>query len=221
MNLRHLSAGVAVLLAFSGPAVAQQAGGTLLHALAGCAGLSDGAARLACYDRLAPQVNAALTAGAPAVQSAPAVAAAPPSAPQAPAAPAVAATQPPAPKDQSSWFGFDMGDLFGSSPKAQTTPAQFGADQLPQKPQQQASAQPREIDSITAGLTEYAKTPFGKFIVFLDNGQIWRQLQGDGTVAYFPHKLKGVSVEISRGLLGSYNMHLVGSARTYKVERVK
>jgi hypothetical protein len=208
MNLRHFFTGAAISLAVSGAAAAQGADGALLQALGGCAGLSDNAARLACYDRLAPQVKAALAVPA-------ATAAAPPSAPE---APAVASAQRPTEKDQSSWFGFDMGDLFGSSPKAQTTPGQFGADQLPQK---QASVQKHEIDSITAGLQEYAKTPFGKFIVFLDNGQIWRQLQGDDGVAYFPRDLKGVSVEISRGLLGSYNMHLVGSARTYKVERVK
>ena len=201
------------MLAISGPAGAQETGSALLHSLAGCAGLSDSAARLACYDRLAPQVKAALAAPA-------AAAAAPPAAPTAPAAPAVASAQPPTAKDQSSWFGFDMGDIFGnsSSPEKQTTPTQFGADQLPQK---QASVEKHEIDSITAGLQEYAKTPFGKFIVFLDNGQIWRQLQGDEGIVHFPRNLKGVHVEISRGLLGSYNMQVIGSARSYKVERVK
>ena len=209
MNLRHLFCGTAVLLAFSGPAAAQAGGDALLRALSGCAGVADGPARLACYDRLAPQVKAALAAPAPAV-------AATPAAPAQPAA--VAAKQAPAKEEQESWFGFDMGDLFGSSPKTQTTPAEFGSEQTAAA---QKKARTQEIDSITAGLTDYAMTPFGKFVVFLDNGQIWRQIQGDSDVAHFRRNAKDNKVEISRGLLGSYNLQIVGSERTYKVERVK
>jgi hypothetical protein len=40
---------------------------------------------------------------------------------------------------------------------------------------------PKEITEISAGVTEFAKTPLGKAIFILDNGQIWRQLDGDSS----------------------------------------
>jgi len=208
MNLRHLFTGAAISLAVSGAAAAQGADGALLQALGGCAGLSDNAARLACYDRLAPQVKAALAVPA-------ATAVAPPSAP---AAPAVASAQKPAAKDQSSWFGFGMGDIFGSSPEQQTAPAQFGSDQLSSAHQQ---AQAHEIDSISARVNEYAMNPFGAFIVFLDNGQVWRELPSESARVIFRHGAKDNIVTIERGMLGSYILHLNGDLRGYKVERIK
>ncbi len=207
------------MLAISGPAAAQATGSALLHSLAGCAGLNDSAARLACYDRLAPQVKAALAAPA-APTAATAALAASPAAPTAPAAPAVASAQPPAAKDQSSWFGFDMSDLFGnsSSPEKQTTPTQFGADQL-------ASAHPKapghEIDSISARVSEYAMNPVGKFIVFLDNGQVWHELPSESANVHFRRAAQANTVMIERGLFGSYILHLNGDLRGYKVQRIK
>ncbi len=204
------------MLAISSSATAQGADNALLHSLEGCAGLSDSAARLTCYDRLAPQVKAAL---ATPVTPAPATAAAaaPPATPTAPAAPTVASAQPPAAKGQSSWFGLD--NLFGSgSPEKQTTPTQFGADQLPSAHPQAAG---HEIDSISAHVSEYAMNPLGKFIVFLDNGQVWRELQSEASHVYFRHDARDNAVMIERGMLGSYILHLNGSMRGYKVERVK
>jgi len=218
MNLRHFFTGAAILLAVSGSAAAQGADGALLQALGGCAGLSDNAARLACYDRLAPQVKAALAVPAAVAPTA----VAPPAAPAAPAAPAMASAQKPAAKDQSSWFGLDMSDVFGSSssPEKQTTPTQFGADQL-SSAHQQTQTPAHEIDSISAHVHEYAMNPFGKFIVFLDNGQVWRELSSESSRVSFRHDAKANTVMIERGMLGSYILHLNGDMRGYKVERIK
>jgi hypothetical protein len=175
----------------------------VLEALGKCAGLADDKARLACYDALAPQVKDAL--GAP------------------PAA--VGSTQPPPTQEQQkSWFGFDVGNIFGTAPAQQTTPQQFGSDKLPAPPPPPpgtAPAQPPVIDSITAGVTDYAINPFGKFIVFLDNGQVWKQEQGDADRAQFRKNPKDNKVSISRGFIGSYNMTLNDSEKVYKVTRVK
>ncbi|MBV9695108.1 MAG: hypothetical protein JO261_15540, partial [Alphaproteobacteria bacterium] len=61
-------------------------------------------------------------------------------------------------------------------------------------------------------------TPYGKFVIFLDSGQVWRQIEGDADRADFS---KGVAVTISRGGLGSYSLTIGDSEKLYKVRRVK
>lgn len=205
MNLRQFLAGSAIVLAFAAPAGAQEpaapAGGqaSLLKALTDCAALTEPQARLACYDGLAPRLKAAL-AKPPAV---------------------VARRRPPTKEEQKSWFGFNMDDLFGSGQAQQTTPQTFGAENTPAAQTAREDHKSQAIDSITAGLTEYAYNPFGKFLVILDNGQIWKQLQGDSGRAHFRRKASDNKVTISRGFLGSYNLTINGSNKVYKVNRVK
>jgi hypothetical protein len=55
--------------------------------------------------------------------------------------------------------------------------------------------------------------------VFLEGGQVWRQLEADSGRANF--RRSGNTVTISRGLIGSYNMQINGSNAVFKVKRVK
>lgn len=208
MKTQRFFAGAAIVLASAvpaladGPAAAPQ-GPDVLHALAQCATIAELPARLACYDGLAPRVKAALAA------------------PPAPAA--LAARHPPTKEEQTSWFGFNMDNLFGGGgAPAQTTPKEFGQENTAAvKDARQARQESgEEIDSITAKVTDYALSPFGKFVVFLDNGQVWKQIPGDADRAMFSHH-GGNTVRISRGFLGSYNMTINDSSRVYKVTRVK
>lgn len=209
MKIRFAMLCGAVLL--SGAAPANAADDVLLQAMARCAAVSADAARLACYDGLAPRVQAAV---APQAQPMTATAAA--------AAPHAAA---PTADEQKSWFGYDMGDLLGTSPKTQTTPAQFGADTKPvPEPVKTAAAAPQapqEIDSITAGVTDYALNPFGKFIVTLDNGQIWKQSPADEGRPSFLRDPAANKVKIERGMIGSYILTINDGNRVFKVTRVK
>jgi hypothetical protein len=84
-----------------------------------------------------------------------------------------------------------------------------------------AAAAPETVDSITAGVMEYSFNPFGRFVVFLDNGQIWRQLDADTGRATFGNPPSGNMVTISRGAFGSYNLRLAGQNALFKVRRVK
>lgn len=170
----------------------------VIAAMGKCATLTDDKARLACYDALSPQVKEAL--GSP-----------PNSLP---------GNRAPTEDEQKSWFGFNLDSLFGSSPEQQTTPQQFGSDKLATVHAQEQSAA-QTVDSISAGVTDYAFTPFGKFIVFLDNGQVWRQEEGDADRAFFRKVPKDNTVTIGRGLLGSYNLKINDSEKIYKVTRVK
>jgi hypothetical protein len=180
------------------PALAAPAAQDILEAVGRCAAIADDHARLACYDAAAPRVKDAL--------------AVPPA--------ALPDNRPPTTEEQRSWFGFDLGGLFGAAPAQQTTAAQFGNDKLPATHAKEETAA-AEVDSITAGVTDVAFTPFGKFIVFLDNGQVWRQIEGDSDHAVFKRPAKANRVTIGRGFIGSYNLTLNDSERMYKVTRVK
>jgi hypothetical protein len=169
----------------------------LIDGMAKCATVANNAARLACYDALAPQLKAAQSA-------------------------------PQEPVDNRAWY--DPGRIFGTSPAQQTTPQQFGAEALapppapPRKPGEPAPptppTPPQPLDSITAKVSDYAYNPYGRAVVFLDNGQIWQQIQGDTDHPHFKkHEVN--TVVISRGALGSYNMVVNDAGAAIKVRRIK
>lgn len=166
----------------------------VMEAMGHCASIADDKGRLACYDALAPRVRDAL------------------------ATPPASLDHEPTKEEQQSWFGFNIGSLFGGGSTAPTTPEQFGKERTQEAEQ---ARQHEEIDSISAGVTEVAFTPFHQFILFLDNGQVWRQMQGDADRAQFRSKASDNKVTISRGSLGSYNLTINGSAKLFKVTRVK
>lgn len=170
----------------------------LLQAIGKCSSVTDDKARLACYDAAAPHVRDVLNTPPSTLSTAP--------------------TQ----DEQKSWFGFNLDNLFGASaPATQTTPQQFGAERTPQVQQKEADQAPQEVDSITAGVTEYSFTFDKKFIVFLDNGQVWRQLQGDTSMAHFKHQAADNKVTIERGFMGSYNLSINDGEDRFKVTRLK
>lgn len=167
-----------------------------LDAVAKCATIVDDKLRLGCYDTMAPRVRDAL--GTP---------------------PEVASHSPTA-DEQKSWFGFDIAGLFGGNDNTpQRTPQQFGREAVESNAPPPA-AEMQEIDSITARVTDYSMRD-NKFTVFLDNGQIWQQLNGDNSTAQFIRNPKENSVVISRGFLKSYNLKLNDDNSFYKVKRLK
>src|SRR5579864_1526804 len=202
MNLRLLTlTSVVLATAFSASAAPPPAGiapQDVLEEIGRCAAITDNAQRLTCYDALAPRVKDAL--------------AAPPE--------TLPGNRTPSVEEQRSWFGFDLSGLFGASPSQQTTPQQFGSDRLASTHAKEQTAA-AEVDSITAGVTDVAYTAFGKFIVFLDNGQVWRQIEGDSDHATFKKPAKANKVTIGRGFIGSYNLTINDSEKVFKVTRVK
>lgn len=207
MNLRPLAVLAVFLLASS----AAQAGSDdgVVAAIGKCAALTDSTARLACYDQIAAQMK--IMAAAPQT-----------TAPQPVAHPTQTAAAVPSKEKEESWFGLDLGSWFGAtSPAQQTTPQQFGSEALPPPPVAPGEAPPpKPIDSITATVTDFAFNPYGRFTVFLDNGQIWQQLQGDSGVAHFSKTEKN-KVTISRAIFGSYDLVIGDHMALYKVKRIK
>lgn len=169
-------------------------GDNLLRSLRNCAILTDAPDRLACYDRLAPQFQPQAQIAVPA--------------------------PPPTKEEKESWFG--LNNLFGGGEeKPQAKPEQFGEERIEKTPEQVEEAKKDEIDSITAKLSDYATNAYGKFIVFLDNGQVWTQLQADSGKAHFARNPKDVTVTIERAFLGSYSMTISDNVKMFKVKRLK
>jgi len=105
------------------------------------------------------------------------------------------------------WFGF------ARPRKPVTKTEEFGKPQPP--------SPPGEISSITATVIEFATTPRGKALFVLDNGQVWRQLDGDDTRVLEPDPGKAMKVKIEIGFLESYNLTIEGRRALIKVRRLK
>jgi hypothetical protein len=101
---------------------------------------------------------------------------------------------------------------FGSPPPPVTRVEDFG------KP-----PPPPEITQITATVIELARTLRGRSIFILDNGQVWRQIDGDDTNVQDPQPGKTMKVAIEMGvwLLGNYNLTIEGQNALIRVRRVK
>jgi hypothetical protein len=192
MNTHRIAVSFILLLLSCGTALAAMRD-DVLEAMGRCAAIADSQARLACYDAAAPRLKDALATPPASLGRAPTV------------------------QEQQSWFGFDVGNLFGGGSSA-TAPAEFGKERTPEA---QATREREEIDSISAHVSDVAFTPYGQFIVFLANGQVWRQVQGDADRARFRSPPKENTITISRGAFGSYSLALNGSNHVYKVTRVK
>ncbi len=80
---------------------------------------------------------------------------------------------------------------------------------------------PPEITQITATVIELARTVRGRSIFVLDNGQVWRQLDGDDADVQDPRPGKPMKVAIETGLLDSYNLTIEGRNALIRVRRLK
>jgi len=110
--------------------------------------------------------------------------------------------------------------------KEAVTPETFGLPS-PAKPVQKTEdfgkppPEPQGITEITSTVLEFAKTPYGKAVFILDNGQVWRQLDADSTnVLPAPPGTK-MKVTVEVGFFGSYNLTIEGRNGLIKVTRLK
>jgi hypothetical protein len=65
-------------------------------------------------------------------------------------------------------------------------------------------------DHISARMQSYTFDKLGWFTVTLDNGQVWKQVNGDTTYAHWKKPAGGYQVRVSKGFLGSYNLQVKG-----------
>ncbi|AWL13257.1 hypothetical protein HMF8227_02808 [Saliniradius amylolyticus] len=73
-----------------------------------------------------------------------------------------------------------------------------------------------KVDRIEAVVTKREKGPRGKWLITLDNGQIWKQNDGE----YFPFPRNG-AVYIEEGAFGTYYLSAETTNRMIKVKRLQ
>jgi len=151
-----------------------------------CRVLTDDAQRLACYDQLFPRSASPLQAPPEAKVIAP------------------LATLPQAPAHVSE------------NPKSDEAVQQFGLTAAQQSAAAGGTARAKTIEEISATVTALQHEPGGRFLIFLDNGQVWRQSELDSWVP----PQTGDRVTIRRGLLGSFMLVTADRLATH-VRRVR
>jgi uncharacterized protein YdeI (BOF family) len=80
---------------------------------------------------------------------------------------------------------------------------------------------PKEIKEISATVVEFAKNAYGRSIFILDNGQVWKQVDGDTTEVRDPSRGETMQVSIETGMFGSYSLTVKDRTGIVKVRRVK
>ncbi|MCA8888519.1 MAG: hypothetical protein KDA46_06815 [Parvularculaceae bacterium] len=78
-----------------------------------------------------------------------------------------------------------------------------------------------EVKSIESTAVEIGKNLKGKIFVVLENGQIWRQIDGDSSTPYIPGDGVGLPVRIKRGSFGSYTVKIGKARDVFKARRIK
>jgi hypothetical protein len=88
------------------------------------------------------------------------------------------------------------------------------------KPPPQISEAP-PVSAVSARLREFARTARGRAVFVLDNGQTWRQIDGDTSSVPEPAAGESPRVTVERGILDSYNLMIEGRAGMVKVRRLQ
>jgi hypothetical protein len=70
-------------------------------------------------------------------------------------------------------------------------------------------------------MTSYSFNRYGIFTVSLANGEQWRQLSGDTSLAHWTRPPSHYWVHVTRGALRSLNLNIKGDPAAYKVERFR
>jgi len=164
----------------------------VLAQIAKCSDIAAATERLDCYDNAARTAKAALAAPA-----------------QSPDQQVVAKTTKEGEDEGGgvlSWFGLT---------RPTTKAEEFG------KPPAPPEAGPKEITEISAGVIEMAKNAYGRALFVLDNGQVWKQIDGDQSSVDEPKSGEAMKVTIEKALFGSYALKVEGRRGIVKVRRVK
>ena len=78
---------------------------------------------------------------------------------------------------------------------------------------------PREVAEVVATVRELSRTVRGQAIFVLDNGQVWRQIDGDDSSVR--DSVAGSKATIQRGFLDSFNLVIEGRNGLIKVRRIE
>lgn len=108
-------------------------------------------------------------------------------------------------------------DLIGAEPTAKRVDEKtlFGRGPAESSKHLQTELGVQDLEQIVSGVTRVAEGPYGKLVIELDNGQVWRQLDS----ARLPLDT-GESVQIRKAGLGSFLLEKATGSRTIRVRRI-
>jgi hypothetical protein len=165
-----------------------------------CRNIHDDAARLACYDSAVEGVRAEMQARDEAQRA-----------------------EIQEERDQRSFFGLPSFSWPGGARDPETSPDEFGDAALEQDRAREGRAtesvdDDQQIDSITAGVVEWGRNPYGKTFVVLENGHVWRLTE---TRHLALRRNRDNVVHIRRGRMGSFFISANDVPAEFRVERVR
>ncbi|MEM1151297.1 MAG: hypothetical protein AAGI03_12185 [Pseudomonadota bacterium] len=175
-----------------------------------CRGLTDPAARLACFDATAGPLEAALgVSKAEAVSPAPDdVSGAETIAPLAAAEPAPAPSVAPTPTP-----------ALASVPATTANEPEWAAAPAPPPPRVAAEPErPREAREFTANIVRITRNNVGRHFFYTEDGAVWEQTQ---IAAIDPPSALPASAEFRRRLTGNPTIRFGHSAKAYRVRRIE
>lgn len=110
-----------------------------------------------------------------------------------------------------AWFGF------GSEAQPVTKPEDFGISPATDN----RPGAPKAITEISAKVVEHARNAYGRSLFVLDNGQVWKQIDGDSTELRHRASEGQMSIRIEKAMMGSYSLYVDGKNVMIKVRRIK
>lgn len=100
-----------------------------------------------------------------------------------------------------------------------TAEEQFGAEAL--RSTKTAKRKEQQTKRLEATVVEFKLSPYKKITAVLDNGQVWRQLDGDNAHIIISSKIDVYTITIKKGPLGNYMMKVNELDRWMRVRRIK
>ncbi len=95
----------------------------------------------------------------------------------------------------------------------------FGAEALAST--KRAKREGRKSARLEAGVAELRVGPLKNVTVSLDNGQVWRQFEGDTTIVRPGKGDNAYTATVSKGAVGGYWMTINELDRRFRVKRIK
>ncbi len=198
--MKNLLAGLAAIVAagLGGVAAAQSDLESAINAAVECRSIADNGARLTCLDTAAGALAAARDK--------------------------LVSAKTEKKHDLLADFGLRGGDdedkeaeKTGKKSRMKETVEEFGAEGIYEERQARLDDKLKEITATTTKIT----VSHNEATLYLDNGQVWRQLSADNKVLTYTEKTEAYPVEIKRSAFGAYTATVKGLNRSIKVRRIK
>jgi len=120
-------------------------------------------------------------------------------------------------EEEKQEFGLSPAEAKANDPFEEK---EFGAEDLPRIVKAD-SDDGEEVRSIESKVVEVSRTLNGKLLIILENGQVWRQIDGDSSTPYIPSKVDGLTATVKKAAFGSYSVRVSSARDAFKAKRIK